>query len=156
MKKKSTRGQSLFEVVIALAISTIIIVSLVSLVSNSIRNSTFSKNKTLASRYAQEATEWLRGQRDQDPVIFKTNAQTTIWCLKNLDWSMSGSCPEGSGSNIAGTEFRREVSFNSRNAVSAGGAQKTIIDVDVVVKWRDSQGDHEVRSATSFSDWRER
>jgi len=46
------KGQSLFEVVVALAISALIIITLVSVVGNSIKNATFSKNKTLAANYA--------------------------------------------------------------------------------------------------------
>lgn len=146
---KNSKGQSLFEVMIALAISTIIIVSLVSLVSSSIRNSTFSRNKTLASRYAQEATEWLRGQRDLDQMIFKTNTQTPAWCLKDLTWNASGPC--SSGDQIAGTPFTRHVNFASS---SVNG--KTIIQAEIIVSWEDAQGIHDARSVTNFSDWRER
>lgn len=149
MTTKASKGQSLFEVVIALAISTIIIVSLVSLVSNSIRNSTFSKNKTLASRYSQEATEWLRGQRDLDTATFKTNSLIPTWCLKDLSWSIGRAC--NSGEEIAGTPFTREIYF-----VTTIVSGKTITQADVVVFWTDSQGVHEARSATNFSDWRER
>ena len=66
-------GQSLFEVVVALAISTLVIIAVVSLAALSIRNTDFSKNKTLASKYAQDATEWLRGQRDADFDAFASN-----------------------------------------------------------------------------------
>ena len=143
------KGQSLFEVVIALAISTIIIVTLVSLVSSSIRNSTFSRNKTLASRHAQEATEWLRGQRDTDIETFRTNVLTIIWCMKDLAWTISGPC--AAGDKIPGTSFSREISFTS-SSVSG----KVVMEANIRVFWEDSQGDHEVTSATSFSDWRER
>lgn len=33
---------------------------------------------------------------------------------------------------------------------------KTIINAEVVVYWTDAQGYHEVKSATSFTDWRQR
>ncbi len=147
--KDNQSGQSLFEVLVALAISTIIVISLISLVSNSIRNTTFSRNKTLAARYAQEATEWLRGQRDEDMETFKTNTLTIIWCLSDLAWNTPGSCADDN--TIEDTNFIREVTFNSS---LLGG--KSIIQADVLVTWDDSQGVHEVRSSTNFSDWRER
>ncbi len=143
------KGQSLFEVVIALAISALIIVALVSLVTNAIRNATFAKNSTLASRYAQEATEWLRGQRDSDIEIFTMNIATPTWCLKDLSWSQSGTC--GLNDVIAGTPFIREAVFT--NSTLNG---KTLIEADVTVSWEDSQGAHEVKSATNFTDWRQR
>lgn len=150
---QNSRGQSLFEVVIALAISALIIVSLVSLVSSSIRNTTFSKNKTLAARYAQEGTEWLRGQRDEDIATFKTNTLTPIWCFKDLSFSIVGPC--GTGDEIDGTPFKREIVFSS-TSVNVGGVNKIVIQADVSVVWEDSQGFHEVKSATNFVDWRER
>ncbi len=147
--KNLEKGQSLFEAIVALAISALIIVAVVSLVSNSIRNSSFSRNKTLASRYAEQATEWLRGQRDSDITTFSNNALTSTWCINNLSWAQSGAC--GGSDVIQGTPFSRQVLF-SINTV--GG--KDVIEADVIVFWTDSQGYHEVRSATNFADWRQR
>ena len=143
------KGQSLFEVVVALAISALIIIALVSLVSNSIRNANFSKNKTLAGVYVQEATEWLRGQRDNDIDTFSTNVLTSQWCLQDLSWGIPGSCEDDA--TIAGTPFIREVNFT---ITSVSG--KTMIETNIVVSWTDSQGLHNVSSTTNFSDWRQR
>jgi Tfp pilus assembly protein PilV len=143
------KGQSLFEVVVALAISALIITAIVSLVSNSIRNATFSRNKTLAARYAQEATEWLRGQRDSDMTTFSANILTPTWCFKSLSWVQSGNC--ASDDFIPATPLIREVTFS---VGLVGG--KDLVQSDVVVFWTDSQGYHEVRSATNFADWRQR
>ena len=143
-------GQSLFEIILALAVTTLIIVAIVALTSTSIRNTTFSKNKTLASRYSQEATEWLRGERDTDFSVFETRALTPLYCLPALSWGSAtiGAC--ASGQQIANTLFRREVSFSS--SVVNG---KTLIQAGIRVYWSDAQGLHEVRSVTNFSDWRQ-
>ena len=147
---KNESGQSLFEIILSLAIITLIIVAIVALTATSIRNTTFSKNKTLASRYSQEATEWLRGERDADFNAFETRTLTPLYCLPSLTWSWAtiGACT--SGQEIANTLFRREVSF-SLSIVNG----KTLIQAGVKVYWTDSQGLHEVRSVTNFSDWRE-
>lgn len=142
-------GQSLFEVVVSIAVSALIIVALVTLVTNSIRNANFSKNNSLAANFAQEATEWLRGQRDGDIVTFMTNTLIPDWCLKTLSWSQSGEC--SSTDVIQGTEFIREAFFNR---TSENG--KTLVESGVTVSWEDSQGLHEASSITTFSDWRER
>lgn len=147
--KKISGGQSLFEVVIALAISALIIVGLVSLVSNAIRNATYAKNNTLAGRYAQDATEWLRGQRDGNIEDFMTNALSPTWCLSTLDWTQSSAC--GVNDVITGTQFRREAAFS----ITAPGG-KNVVQADLTVFWEDSQGIHEVRSATNYTDWRQR
>jgi Tfp pilus assembly protein PilV len=146
--KKYNKGQSLFEVVLALALSTLIIVALVSLVSNSIRNSSYSRNKTYATRYTQEATEWLRGQRDGDWDVFSTNflfcpTPPHVQCLDTLAWGNCGTC---SDTEFIGNIFKREVSFADIEADS--------VTVEVKTYWSDSQGIHEVRNSTILTDWR--
>lgn len=140
------RGQSLFEVLVAIGVSTLIVVAIVSLVTNSIRNTTFSKNKTLAARYVQDATEWLRGQRDANIADFRSKA-TGTYCFNTLSWNNHDTCQ----ADMAGTVFRREGSFTTTQP-----SGKTVIEADVKVYWDDAQGTHEVRSATNFTDWRER
>ena len=147
---KTESGQSLFEIMLALAITTLIIVAIVALTATSIRNTTFSKNKTLASRYSQEATEWLRGERDADFDAFETRTLTPLYFFPSLSWAAAsiGACT--SGQEILNTPFRREISFSS--SVING---KTLIQAYVRVYWNEAQGLHEVRSVTNFSDWRE-
>ena len=147
-------GQSLFEVVLSLAIATIIIVAMVALASLAIRNSNFSKNKTLATRHSQEATEWLRGERDTDFDAFFTRAANPLYCLKNLSWADAtiGVCTDGR--EIPGTLFKREVGF-SRTTVLVGGLPKNVVGAEINVYWQDAQGVHEVKSVTDFTDWRE-
>jgi hypothetical protein len=138
----------------AIGISAVIIIVIVSLVNNSVQNATFSKNQTLAARFAEAATEWLRGQRDNNIAIFMTNSQTPSWCLvdanlSDTSWNRSGTC--NSNDVVAGTTFIRQVNFST--SVSGG---KTIIMATVFVSWTDSKGTHKVTSATNFSDWRQR
>lgn len=146
------KGQSLFEVVLALSIISLIIFGVVILATASIRNSDFSRNKALATRYSQEATEWLRGQRDADWTIFLANSDAAgkTWCV-NLEpitgWGTQGIC--ASASFIGTTIFKREVilttiTVNGENAVEA----------KVKVYWDDSQGYHEINSVTDFTNFR--
>jgi len=139
----------MFEIVIALAISALIITGIVSLVASSIRNSTYSKNSNQAAIYAQQATEWLRGQRDSDMDGFIIKAQSGVWCLVELSWNLQRACI--GGDEISDTLFKRQVNFNITTVNT-----KTLIEADIVVTWQDSQGIHEVRSTTNFSDWRQR
>ena len=149
LKGKNERGQSLFEVVLALGVITAITVGIVALAASIIRNAGFSKNKTLAGRYSQEAVEWLRKERDNNFTLFSQNTQTPLWCFSSLSWSSVGAC--GSGSPILGTILFRDVTFSDGST-----STKTIINASVRVYWTDSLGSHEVRNATSFSDWRQR
>lgn len=144
---KYEKGQSLFEVVLALAVAALIIISIVALATISIRNANFSRNQSLATRYAQEAIEWLRGQRDEGWDAFTTRALTPLWCLKSLSWTdaIIGGC--GSSGFISDTIFKREISFTILDASN--------IDTEVKVYWQDAQGLHETKTVTTFTDWRE-
>lgn len=146
------KGQSLFELVVAIGISALVIVVLVSLTSNALQNAAFAKNETLAGNYAQEATEWLRGQRDNNTTVFETNVSSSFGvakCFNTLSWSGTGEC--GTGETITGTPFVRQITFTLLD-----NPTKTIVEADVTVSWTDSKGLHEVANATDFSDWRQR
>lgn len=143
---KNEKGQSLFEVVLALAVAALIIIAIVALATISIRNASFSRNQSLATRHAQEAIEWLRGQRDEGWDTFAIRALTSPWCLKSLSWPGAvGGC--GSSDFIPDTIFKREISFIILDASS--------IDTEVKVSWQDTQGLHETKTLTTFTDWRE-
>lgn len=150
------KGQSLFEVVVAIGISALIITAIVALVTNSISNSSYSRNQSIATNDAQQLLEWLRGQRDSDIQSFLNHIDpslggSTVYCFKSLDWSKRTSC-SGSQDNIPGTIFLREGVFTK---VSPAPDQ-TVFSVDITVTWNDSQGDHKVVNSTDFSDWRQR
>jgi len=141
---KYQKGQSLFEVVVALMLMGVVIIVLVSLAAVSIRTSTYSRNKNQASRYTQEALEWLRSQRDSNWDDFYANASTAYWCLADLNWSTAGSC--GPSSTIAGTTFVRQMNLSL--------VSEDEVDAKVTVYWDDSQGRHEVSSTTALTSWR--
>jgi type II secretory pathway pseudopilin PulG len=153
--QKLNRGQSLFELVVAIGISALVIVVLVSLVSNALQNAAFAKNETLAGHYAQDTVEWLRGQRDADINSFVTNVSSSFGitkCFNTLAWSAVGPCD--ASDKISGL-FVRQITFKSINVV-VSGVTKNIIEADITVSWTDSKGLHVVTNATDFSDWRQR
>ena len=141
------KGQSLFEVVVALFIITLIIIAVVSLSTVSIANSLFSKNKTLSARYSQEGVEWLRSQREEDPVSFFT-ILPGIYCLDTTTFTNTGNCT--TDERISNTVFIREL-----NLTSTQEASKTIVSATVTTFWTDAKGRHEASSSTVFTDRRE-
>lgn len=140
------KGQSLFEVVVAVAISALIITTIVALAALSIQNSSYSRDKTLASGYVSETMEWLRRERDKDFKVFAEKAGTAlIYCMTNLGdvWP----APTANCSNkIAGTKFTRELSFPVCDT-----CPPDVIEAMVTVSWIDSKGLHEVTSSTDLS-----
>lgn len=155
IKSRFNLGESLFEVVIALGVISLIIIGVVLLTSISVRNSTYARNNTQANRFAQELAEWLRTERDTRWNTFVTRASPgpgTTWCLNSLSWPASpGSC--SATSFIAGSIFQREAVLIS--TVIIGGSSITdTVEAEVRVRWVDGQGTHTVRSSIQLTDWR--
>lgn len=145
-------GQSLFEVIFALAVASLVMIGIVSLAASSVRNSTFARNTTLSTRLAQEVSEWLREQRDaNDWSVFSSyaNAGGIFYCLQTLGSSFpaQGNC--GAGAYVAGTTFIREANLRLITSISPDDTVETII----TVKWSDAQGLHETRTITQFTRW---
>lgn len=140
------KGQSMFEVILALFIMSMVIVGIVSLSTRSVSNSSFSQNKTIAGRYSQEAIEWLRSQRDADFAVFKSKA-TGVYCLNTLSLTNTGVC---TSSELINNLYKRQVTF------TATTVPNTIIKAEVVTTWVDSKGTHEAVSTTEFTDIRDK
>lgn len=135
MKEK---GQSIFELVIALAVTVLIITGIIQVVTISIRNANFSKTQAEATRYAQQATEWLRAERNSGWDTFYSRAATGDWCLKDLGWTGPGVCRPDDF--ISQTSFLRSLKLRSSDA-------KTV-NAEIRVSWTDSQGRHESKVDT--------
>lgn len=142
------RGQSLFEVMFAVAVSSLILYAIVSVASVSVRNSNFSKNNSLATSYAQEGLEYLRELKDIDWK--NLNDRTPTSSPKNLGtltlWSYSPIVKDSTGND---TIFSRTVELTYQTTKTANDT----IEATVLVTWVDSQGNHEVKTVTRFTNW---
>lgn len=154
------KGQSLFELILSIGVSAIMIVVLVSLVNNAIQGANFSKNQTLAARYAESATEWLRSQRDTNVATFitKATASTPTYCLideplTDTSWlnRVCGATDYLTNSGVS-TVFKRQVTFPAPTVLSG----KNIYTANLTVSWIDSKGTHAVNNSTQLTDWRQR
>jgi Tfp pilus assembly protein PilV len=148
MRFIAEKGQSLFEVVVALAVSALIITGVVSVATNSIQNSAYARDKTLAANYVQETMEWMRSERDKNASIFLSHAPGT-WCFVDLSgWvtpNHAGNCL--ASEYISGSsKFKRQVIFSVSDF-----SGKKLVEVDTTVSWSDSKGLHSVTSSTNLS-----
>ena len=137
-------GQSFFEVIVAVGIISIVMITLVALASASIRASTFSRNQTEASRFTEQAAEWLREEKDASWTTFNTYAATKNWCLDSLYWQKPRTC--NAQDVISGTVFTRSLKFT----VNAD----TSIEADVQTAWTDGQGTHTAQTSIIFTNWK--
>ena len=139
MKIKSKSGQSLIEVLTALAVVLLVLVALIRATTMSMRSGSFSKAQAQASTYAQEAIEWIRAERDKN----WNNLVLGNYCMNELSWSSVGTCEY-----TLGNQFKREVSLAN---VGDEGNQ---VKVEVVVSWQESGGEHQSQLTTYLSNWR--
>ena len=84
-------GQTLIELVIAVAVIVIVVGALVFATISSIRNAQSAKNQTLATKYAQEGLERVRVGRDRNKSISNLdsvtswNGSSSILCAGSSD-----------------------------------------------------------------------
>lgn len=144
------RGQSLFEVVLALAVVSLVLIVLVAMASVSIRNASFARNKTLANRHTQKAIEWLRSERDAGWSAFygRSLLSGQVWCI-NADppaWpgQVFGLC--SSDDTIGDSIFTRKVTLLTIDTDT--------IQAEVDTFWIDGGGEHHAKSSTVFTNWK--
>lgn len=157
MSKATCRGQSLFELVFAIAIATIILLGIVSLATVSVRNSSSSRENALANRYAQEVIEWLRQQRDDtvgwSTFVSERSGVNRTWCINDspgMDWDIESGCTAGTHEINGNTIYLREVILNTQDI--APGTSNAV-EATVNVTWTDAQGAHTVTHSARFTDW---
>lgn len=141
--KKIMSGQSMFEVMIALAVTAIILTALITLSTKSVTNTDKAGVMQSASLYAQEASEWIRRERDGNWEKFLTYADgTTEYCISDLSQGITtGTCPM-----ISGTILTRTAVFTLDTPL--------IIRVLIKVYWNDKVGYHEERVVTNLTNWK--
>lgn len=143
-KPRVLKGQSLIEIVFAIGIIALVLTAIVSLSVRSVGVTSSSANQTRANRYAEEAIEWFRIQRDANPQSFFTtasNPSTRTMCFNIIpassSWPAAGNCGASSfiQENGTNTNFKRTVNtvYNSATAQ---------LDITVTVTWGNSSVVH--------------
>lgn len=146
-------GQSLFEVVFALAVAALVLTGVVSIAATSVRNSSFARNNALATRFVQETSEWLKEQKEtNDWTDFSSNASSggTDYCFQSLGTNFPSAVECSTGDYITDTIFTREVTLTLRNTANPDDTVEALITVE----WNDAQGLHTVRSTAQYTRWR--
>lgn len=140
--KNNSKGQTLIELVVVLAVVGMIVTGVVSIAAVSVRNARFSKDQATASRYTQEAMEWIRQERDTSWSDFYSRRDRT-YCMPTLSWSQTSGC--NSSQVISNTAFTRTSMLTPLDVNS--------IQVDVNVSWEDARGSHQSRMSTVLTSW---
>jgi prepilin-type N-terminal cleavage/methylation domain-containing protein len=141
---KNSGGFTLLEVMVAIVILSIALISLSGLLTRSMRSTTFGRNTTIADNLAREMLEEIKRQSISQFNVFPKPAPCTgadpqiIDCVAASN-PLTGANPDRAENygTIAGyPTFRREV-FVTDDIVPPN---TTIKDVAVRVIWRDGTG----------------
>ncbi len=97
LKKFNTKkdGFTLVETLVALLIFTVSILSVMSVLTSGISNTTYVKQKTTAGYLAQEGIEYIRNMRDTFAIYDASGAQTG-W-TSFVDYLLGASCDRADG-----------------------------------------------------------
>lgn len=139
-----SRGQTLVELLTALAIAVIVIVAIIALSTKALSNINFSRNQSDANHYANELSEWMRSERDTSWSSFSSRTGTR--CFRTLSWGGGGNC--SSGDVISGTQLLRSATL------TLGGAQNDEMTISITVSWTDNQGTHSTNLNTKLTKWK--
>lgn len=123
-----SKGQSLMELVVVIAVMVVVVGALTFATIASLRNAQFSKNQAQATKLAQEALEWVRTGRDRNSPISNilstsvvswngTGANDAIW-----DYHISGSREENCDYELVSPDTAKKCYFK----VSPDGSLQNI------------------------------
>lgn len=132
-------GQSLIEALIAMSAAVLIIGGLLVAVTVSIKSAQFSRNQTLATKYANEGMEAVRSIRDRS------------WALLvygNYGLQVSGQWSFASNPDTPAVGFTRVVKVEDVAPVDANKKKVT-----VTVSWSDASGTHKSELVSYFTKW---
>lgn len=153
-KKNSSSGQTIIEVLVATTVVGIVLTGLVIGMTFSLRNAAAAKARSLATRYAQEANEVFRRERDlQGWEPFSSTFQggaTRTYCLPALPETTTefrsltpADC--SAGTYIQGTDFTREVEVRR--------VSPSEVEVSTTVSWPDGSRTPEVVLTQTLKDF---
>jgi Tfp pilus assembly protein PilV len=148
---RAAAGQSIIEVLIATSVIAMVMVAIASGIVLSLKNTSDSKFRGLATTRGQEALEVFR--RERGILGWATFRDATVdgtVCLNTLPTNSTeylalavGACTQGTA--VAGTTLTRQA------IISVPASDQ--VEVEIVVSWVDGQTTREVRQSQVFREY---
>ena len=129
-KRGNGAGFSLIEVLVFTAVLGLFFVAAVSVTTFNLKNMKIQEHKIIATRYAEEANEWVKQEKEDNWIEFRTRGSTggTTYCLNTLlNWTTPTSCTNYG----LGTIYKRELFIKNY------GSPVDYIEVTITVYWQD-------------------
>lgn len=145
--KKSTSGQTLVEVIVAIGVVVLLVTGLIVSTSMTLKASQYGKMRSLGTQYAQEAIESTRNLRDSGWNAFFSlygggGVSPISWCLNKA----------GEWSQMVGVCLPNIDSFYTRVVTFTWDDPR--MKVDVAVTWVDGAKTYSSLVSTFFTQWK--
>lgn len=151
---RGEKGQTLLELVVAIAVAILVLGSLVFATITSLRNAQLAKNQAQATKLAQEGLETVRSLRDRNGLVSGTNPPATNF---NDLWSFSFDCSvsvnnchfiinSGTLKEVNSTDFENIPPFKRQILIEGSASDSK--QITALVQWSDTTGLHESRLTT--------
>lgn len=150
-EKNSRVGQTIIEVLIAVAVVGVVLTAVASALTQSVKNTVESKYKSVATNRAQEVLEIFRRERfNLGWESFQVALSDGAYCYNSLPTtsqefvdSATGTCVDGE--IVSGVSMKREVTITSPTSVE--------LQVEVAVSWTDGDIERDVTINQTFRRW---
>ncbi len=147
---KNQDGMTLLEVLIFVSILTLIFLTIAFATTQSIKRTLYNQQKIIATHYAEEVHEWMRGEKESDWAIFASRADTT-YCMNEsvTTCHAAGSC-WSENTACAADDYALGSKYKRSSTLTTNGS---LIDVTTTIEWKDGVNTYSLPLETTFSRW---
>lgn len=148
--KAKEKGQTLIEVLVALATGVAVISAMAVTVITSLNNVEFTKNQNLATQYSREGIEIIRRLARSNWATF-ANYKSTFYCLAQGSKTLTTITGNNCGQNVG--IFIRQINIEQNSPGCQSNAK-----ISSIVSWSDSKCEpnspfcHQVRLDSCIAD----
>lgn len=151
MKNNLKKSFSLVEVLVFVSILSIFFIGAAAVTTAALRDMKITQHKIIATRFAEELLEWLRGEKESDWYVFANNQHagkcqpTQSLCFNSLNWdsACAADCTKGLNNLYA-----RSAKFEVDNPLSP-----TNVDVSIEVSWTELGNTYTIPVKTNLTIW---
>ncbi len=132
--KRHHAGFTLVEVLVFITILSGVFVTTLAIATQALRVSKTAEHRTLATHYADELSEWMLSESEEDWDVFVANRAPTTTNTYCFNQEPIGSWPSTSGACTAytlNTIYKRDVVL-TKTSIGSGQFQ---IQADITVTW---------------------
>jgi type II secretory pathway pseudopilin PulG len=158
-KIKEGKGFSLIEVLIFTTILSLFFTMAIAVIIASLRDMKSNEHKIIATRYAEELLEWVRGEKDIDWNDFATtkaggntttSGSSITYCFNNETIAWPTSTGECNADQLIQNIYKRDLTLSN---IDCGSNLICKTNVRITVSWQDLGNKYTVPINTIFSIW---